>query len=363
MPVDEPSNASLTLQVSSSSSAGLSVDAREFVPKTKNRDGLGNGASASASSKKKKYTGAIAKRPLKSASQAQLSEQRGDQDREYHRHQQLAPRFKNKSLDNVNGERNRDSGRDRSSSDNLKFYKDNQNHYNKASTRDGYYNNQSSQYQDRRRFEGRRRYEYDERDEYQRKPVKEPSAYKKSSGQRSQKKEKSIEPSKISQREQLIKDIESNSLECMICCDKIKDHQPVWNCSNCFHIIHLNCIKTWISNSKTDSGEWRCVACQYLRLEPPSGYYCFCGKQKYPAVNRNDLAHSCGEMCGRTDTCVHPCTLKCHPGLSCTLKELLSLIDKSLCFRSSCRMSVLCAAFLCLRKNIKNLSMQHEGEF
>lgn len=131
---------------------------------------------------------------------------------------------------------------------------------------------------------------------------------------RREKKEKSIEPSKISQREQLIKDIESNSLECMICCDKIRDHQPTWSCTNCYHILHLTCIKTWITNSKTESGEWRCVACQFLRKEFPRDYFCFCLKQKYPAVNRNDLAHSCGDMCGRTDNCLHPCTLRCHPG-------------------------------------------------
>lgn len=118
----------------------------------------------------------------------------------------------------------------------------------------------------------------------------------------------------ISQREQLTKDIENNNLECMICCDKIRDHQSIWNCSNCYRIQHLNCIRTWINNSKTESGEWRCVACQYLRLEAPKDYICFCGKQKYPAVNRNDLAHSCGEMCGRADNCVHPCQLLCHPG-------------------------------------------------
>lgn len=137
------------------------------------------------------------------------------------------------------------------------------------------------------------------------------------------KKEKSIEPSKISQREQLIKDIESNVIECMICCEKICDHQPTWSCSNCFHIQHLNCLKSWITNSKTECGEWRCVACQLVRTEVPKDYICFCGKTKYPAVNRNDLAHSCGEMCGRTDNCQHPCTLRCHPGPHAICQSLI----------------------------------------
>lgn len=300
MPVDDTSNASLTLQVSSSSSAGLSADAREFVPKTKTRDeGNSNGVN-----KKKKHTGAVAKRPVNSA--PQNSEHRGEHDRGSRRHQPFPPRYQKTSHGSFNGER-LDSGRDGSSADNRKFYKDNQN-YRQTSRHDGYYS--------ARRAEPRHRYDYDEREEEHQK--KDQTARKSSSTnhlkQKDQKKEKSIEPSKISQREQLIKDIESNSLECMICCDRIRDHQPVWSCTNCFHILHLNCIKTWITNSKTESGEWRCVACQYLRLETPKDYICFCGKQKYPAVNRNDLAHSCGEMCGRTDNCLHPCTLRCHPG-------------------------------------------------
>lgn len=123
-----------------------------------------------------------------------------------------------------------------------------------------------------------------------------------------------IDPSLISQRERLTKDIEQHSLECMICMLQIKDYQSIWSCSNCFAILHMNCIKTWISNSKTESGEWRCVACQFLRLEVPKDYTCFCGKLKYPPNNPSELAHSCGEICGRTDNCPHPCSLKCHPG-------------------------------------------------
>lgn len=134
-----------------------------------------------------------------------------------------------------------------------------------------------------------------------------------------------IDPSKISQREQLIKDIENHSLECMICMLKIKDYQAIWSCSNCFALLHMNCIKTWINNSH-NSGEWRCVACQFLRTEIPKHYVCYCGKLKYPSNSQNELAHSCGEMCGRTDNCLHPCSLKCHPGahLKCQ-----SFVEKS----------------------------------
>jgi len=36
-----------------------------------------------------------------------------------------------------------------------------------------------------------------------------------------------------------------------------------------------------------------------------------------PEWNRRDVAHSCGEICGRhlsKNNCTHKCTLLCHPG-------------------------------------------------
>lgn len=125
---------------------------------------------------------------------------------------------------------------------------------------------------------------------------------------------KKTNEAQISQRERLTKDIESNTLECMICCEKIKPFQPIFGCKNCYSLLHLNCIKTWVKNSKTDQGEWRCPACNQVSKHKPSEYMCFCGKLKNPAVNRNDLAHSCGDMCLSTSTCPHPCQLRCHPG-------------------------------------------------
>ncbi|GAB0095565.1 Protein shuttle craft [Sergentomyia squamirostris] len=119
------------------------------------------------------------------------------------------------------------------------------------------------------------------------------------------------EPS--SQREKLEKEIDTGRLECLVCCDKVKNFQSVWSCSNCYHILHLNCIGKWASSSKSDNG-WRCPACQNITQSVPRDYYCFCGKQKNPQYNRSDVAHSCGDVCGRTDTCSHPCTLLCHPG-------------------------------------------------
>lgn len=118
---------------------------------------------------------------------------------------------------------------------------------------------------------------------------------------------------KCSQREKQSREIESGKLECLVCCENIKPFQSVWSCSNCYHILHLNCIVKWGSSSRSDDG-WRCPACQNTTKTVPKNYYCFCGKQKNPQYNRNDLAHTCGDICEKSETCEHSCTLLCHPG-------------------------------------------------
>ncbi|XP_037820819.1 protein shuttle craft isoform X1 [Lucilia sericata] len=130
---------------------------------------------------------------------------------------------------------------------------------------------------------------------------------------RSPKKSYDKENEKLSQREKLIRDIETRRLECLVCVEPIKAHQSVWSCHNCYHILHLQCIIKWASSSKSDDG-WRCPACQNVEKEVPRDYYCFCGKLKNPTNNRQDIAHSCGEVCGRVEGCAHACTLQCHPG-------------------------------------------------
>ncbi|KAH8281975.1 hypothetical protein KR054_004533 [Drosophila jambulina] len=118
---------------------------------------------------------------------------------------------------------------------------------------------------------------------------------------------------KLSQREKLIRDIEQRRLECLVCVEAIKAHQPTWSCQNCYHVLHLKCTITWASSSKSDVG-WRCPACQNVLQELPREYLCFCGKLKNPPVSRTELAHSCGEVCCRIEGCSHACTLLCHPG-------------------------------------------------
>uniref|UniRef100_A0A0K8V596 Protein shuttle craft n=1 Tax=Bactrocera latifrons TaxID=174628 RepID=A0A0K8V596_BACLA len=121
------------------------------------------------------------------------------------------------------------------------------------------------------------------------------------------------ENEKLSQREKLIRDIETRRLECLVCVEPIKAHHGVWSCNNCYHILHLQCIIKWASSSKSEDG-WRCPACQNVVKDVPRDYYCFCGKVKNPPYTRHDIAHTCGDTCGRIEGCTHACTLLCHPG-------------------------------------------------
>ncbi|CRL01469.1 CLUMA_CG014376, isoform A [Clunio marinus] len=292
MPVDDLQGYSLS-QHSSGSSGLLSAEAREFIPKERQIESFNaNGSSSDINNERilrEKQTGAV---PKSSSTFYKNNNQNN---------KRKPPRFnRHQNFDRYPKEESKFS-------ENRKFYKDNYDQQNKNSRHYRQSDNWRSQGDN---WNNEHYHDHHHKTNGAKIGQKKPN----SSNNNKIKKQKSIEPSKISQREQIIKDIESNNLECMICCDKIKDYQSTWNCSNCYHIQHLSCIKTWISNSKTESGEWRCVACQYLRLETPKDYFCFCGKQKYPTVNRNDLAHSCGDQCGRTDNCQHPCTLRCHPG-------------------------------------------------
>lgn len=119
-----------------------------------------------------------------------------------------------------------------------------------------------------------------------------------------------------SQRERLTDQLNRGHLECLVCCEYIKQSDYVWSCSNCYHVLHLKCTKKWAKSSQAENG-WRCPACQNVNLTIPEDYFCFCGKTKAPEWNRRSVAHSCGEICGRMlskNSCPHKCCLLCHPG-------------------------------------------------
>ncbi|CAL1409368.1 unnamed protein product [Linum trigynum] len=142
---------------------------------------------------------------------------------------------------------------------------------------------------------------------------------------------------------QLVQEIQEklakSTVECMICYDMVRRSAPIWSCSSCYSIFHLNCIKRWakaptsvdLSADKNQGFNWRCPGCQYVQLTPLKEirYVCFCGKRTDPPSDLYLTPHSCGEPCGKPlekhlpgtnfesnneDSCPHICVLQCHPG-------------------------------------------------
>ena len=54
-----------------------------------------------------------------------------------------------------------------------------------------------------------------------------------------------------SQRDRLSDELTKGSFECMVCCDRIKQHHAIWSCLGCFNCFHLGCIRKW---AKTSTG-------------------------------------------------------------------------------------------------------------
>ncbi|KAK6921402.1 Zinc finger, NF-X1-type [Dillenia turbinata] len=140
---------------------------------------------------------------------------------------------------------------------------------------------------------------------------------------------------------QLVQEIQEKlmkgSVECMICYDMVRRSAPIWSCSSCFSIFHLNCIKKWaraptsidLTAEKDQGANWRCPGCQSVQVIAPKEirYLCFCGKRLDPPSDLYLTPHSCGEPCGKPlekqvqgsgeideELCPHACVLQCHPG-------------------------------------------------
>lgn len=140
---------------------------------------------------------------------------------------------------------------------------------------------------------------------------------------------------------QLVQEIQDKltkgTVECMICYDMVRRSAPIWSCSSCYSIFHLNCIKKWaraptsidMSAGKNQGFNWRCPGCQSVQLTSSKEirYVCFCSKRTDPPSDLYLTPHSCGEHCGKPlekevpgrgmskdDLCPHMCVLQCHPG-------------------------------------------------
>ncbi|KAF3437828.1 hypothetical protein FNV43_RR20584 [Rhamnella rubrinervis] len=140
---------------------------------------------------------------------------------------------------------------------------------------------------------------------------------------------------------QLVQEIQEKlmkgTVECMICYDMVRRSAPIWSCTSCYSIFHLNCIKKWaraptsidLSAEKNQGFNWRCPGCQSVQLTSSKEirYVCFCGKRPDPPSDLYLTPHSCGEPCGKLlernvvcpgeskeDLCPHVCVMQCHPG-------------------------------------------------
>ena len=130
-------------------------------------------------------------------------------------------------------------------------------------------------------------------------------------------------------RERLIRQLVGGEAECMVCLDKIKPKNATWDCQQCYQVFHIHCIKKWGKSQEVREG-LRCPGCQKI-WQMPKCYRCFCRKVSEPVYDRNEIPHSCGEVCGKklkgtntdntnkeyaldTKECPHKCLELCHPG-------------------------------------------------
>ncbi|GAM20809.1 hypothetical protein SAMD00019534_039840 [Acytostelium subglobosum LB1] len=140
--------------------------------------------------------------------------------------------------------------------------------------------------------------------------------------------------STIQQREsnvkRLIQETKREISSCLVCLERVRTADPVWQCSQCYCLLHLQCCQSWarerlLITSMSESCQqrgiqpfWCCPKCrnEYHRKDTPDHYKCFCGKSTNPPVDPWITPHSCGELCKKNlaPPCGHSCTLLCHPG-------------------------------------------------
>ncbi|KAF3912178.1 hypothetical protein ABW21_db0207490 [Orbilia brochopaga] len=125
-------------------------------------------------------------------------------------------------------------------------------------------------------------------------------------------------------------DISSGDYECMICYSGVTRRSKVWECTRCYAVFHLGCVKRWAKQaldapaaSNNDDivplqRTWRCPGCQNPSSEMPEKYTCWCEKSENPEIARFVPPHSCGQTCGKRrevpKDCPHGCELQCHAG-------------------------------------------------
>ena len=90
---------------------------------------------------------------------------------------------------------------------------------------------------------------------------------------------------------------------CVVCLEKVRSKDSIWQCDQCFCLLHLPCTQQWARSCYSeDSGEgtekiyWACPKCRmlYPRDDIPRQYRCFCGKVENPPPDPWIYPHSVG---------------------------------------------------------------------
>ncbi|KHN45264.1 NF-X1-type zinc finger protein NFXL1 [Glycine soja] len=132
---------------------------------------------------------------------------------------------------------------------------------------------------------------------------------------------------------QLVQEIQEKlmkgTVECMICYEMVQRSVPVWSCSSCYSIFHLNCIKKWarapissdlsLSVEKNHELNWRCPGCHGHC--PPcfqtifNELACACGRTSIPPpLPCGTPPPSCQLPCSVPQPCGHSVSHSCHFG-------------------------------------------------
>lgn len=56
------------------------------------------------------------------------------------------------------------------------------------------------------------------------------------------------------QMEVLIGQLTRGTLECLVCCDHVRQSDATWSCHVCHHVLHLRCVIKWARASRADEG-------------------------------------------------------------------------------------------------------------
>lgn len=89
---------------------------------------------------------------------------------------------------------------------------------------------------------------------------------------------------------------------CVICLEKVRTKDSIWQCEQCFCLLHLPCTQSWARNcyceetegNDDENGYWACPKCRmlYPRRNIPRSYRCYCGKVENPPVDYWIAPHS-----------------------------------------------------------------------